>query len=505
MPSPPNTRSSARTLTGASPLTGCSAQPSKATPTRHDAQRRYAPGIASTLSPDQAQQLAPDLIDPRRPCVRQYSPHRPHPKQAALLLLANRREVLFGGAAGGGKTDALLMDALQYVCVPGYAAVLLRQNYPMLAREDGLIPRAEEWLSPTDAVWRAVDKRWEFPSGASLTIAAVQRDEDRYNFAGPAYQYAGFDELTNWRTLKVYKYIGFSRLRQPKPSPDLAACPRCGLTLADVPLRTRGMTNPGGPGHDQVYERFIEPWELWKEHGGPAPARPFLPSRLRDNPSLAYDSYLAGLRELDPIEQARLIDGDWNVRESGGMFDPAKFRRTDSRAPDQARRVRYWDFAATVPSAANPDPDWTVGALIAHHDGWWWVEHMVRLRDTPAKVEQKVRSIAEADGRGVPVVIEQEPGSSGVRTVEDFARRVLPAGWRCHGDKVSGSKIERARGWSAAVGNGLAHVVSGGWDVQALLDEHESFPNGGHDDIVDACAGGLNWLASKGGGMRFRD
>jgi len=33
-------------------------------------------------------------------------------------------EVLFGGSAGGGKSDALLMAALQYVDVPGYAAIL---------------------------------------------------------------------------------------------------------------------------------------------------------------------------------------------------------------------------------------------------------------------------------------------------------------------------------------------------------------------------------------------
>ena len=56
-------------------------------------------------------------------------PLRPSPRQEAFLLLPVF-EAFFGGAAGGGKSVALLMDALQYSDVPGYAALLLRPTLP---------------------------------------------------------------------------------------------------------------------------------------------------------------------------------------------------------------------------------------------------------------------------------------------------------------------------------------------------------------------------------------
>src|SRR5690606_33422484 len=76
-----------------------------------------------------------------------YIPHVPTPKQAHFLL-EPAKEAMYGGAAGGGKSDALLMAALQYVHVPGYSAILFRRTYTDLALPGALMDRAQQWLAP---------------------------------------------------------------------------------------------------------------------------------------------------------------------------------------------------------------------------------------------------------------------------------------------------------------------------------------------------------------------
>lgn len=373
------------------------------------------------------------------------------------------------------------MAALQYVCVPGYSALLLRQTFPQLSGPDGFIDRTHEWLKDQGVDYNVTNKRWTFNSGATLTLGHCERDEDRYNFQSFAYQFVGVDELTQWPTDKVYLYIGFSRVRKITAHETIPRCPHCGMSVADVPLRIRAATNPGGRGNDWCYERF-----LLNRVGD----RKFMPSFITDNPSLDQEAYIESLTELDAVERARLLEGNWEVTEKGGMFEQDWFDTVDY-PPEGMKKVRFWDLAATA-ATKGKNPDWTVGALVGIEEGRYYVLDVQRMRGTPAEVERLVVKTAEQDGAKIDIRMEQEPGSGGVNTIDHYARRVL-VGYPFKGIRSTGSKVERARVASSAAEMGNVRLVRGRWN-KTFIDELVQFPAGGHDDQVDALSGAVGIL-----------
>ena len=368
----------------------------------------------------------------------------------------------------------------------------MRQTFPQLSGPDGFIDRTTEWLHESGATYNVTNKRWSFPSGATLTLGHCERDEDRYNFQSFAYQFVGVDELTQWPTDRVYLYVGFSRVRKPNPDPSLKACPSCGMTVADVPLRVRAATNPGGRGNDWVYERFVI---------NNASERKFMPARISDNPSLDREAYVQSLQELDAVERARLLDGNWEVTEKGGMFEEDWFDLVlDVPNADSMRKVRFWDLAATA-DAKGKNPDWTVGALVGVSDGRYYILDIQRLRGTPGEVERRIKMTAEMDDTKTQIMMEQEPGASGVNTIDYYARHAL-VGYPFKGIRSSGSKEERARVFSSACEMGNVKVKRERW-TKELVDECVQFPKGSHDDQVDAVAGAINNLNTKKARVRI--
>jgi predicted phage terminase large subunit-like protein len=416
------------------------------------------------------------------PRLTRYVPHVPTAKQHAGLLLP-QREVLYGGSAGGGKSDWLLASALQYADVPGYAALLLRRTFPELAMEGGLLERSQDWLAGTDATWSALHNTWTFPSGAVLAFGHLDRQLDHLRYQSSEWQMVGFDELTQFRE-QQYRYL-FSRLRR--------------LEGSRIPIRMRSASNPGGPGHEWVRQRFgihhadQDPGLLcqrpaWvREHD-----RAFLPAGLGDNPHLDIREYEHALAELPPLERAQLRHGDWDAHQPGELFQRQWFAILD-RAPEGCEWVRYWDLAATEPSQSNTDPDWTAGVKLGRTPrGDLVVDDVRHVRRGPRAVEDLIRHVADEDGTRVQVWIEQEPGSSGKATVDHFNRQVLPQ-HAVRGHRSTGSKEERARPVSAKAEAGLISLVRADWN-RALLDELERFPHGDHDDQVDALSGAFSRL-----------
>lgn len=400
--------------------------------------------------------------------TNRWIPTRPTDKQAEFLITPER-EVLYGGSAGGGKSAGLLMAALQYVDYPGYNAILFRRTYRDLALPGALLDMAADWLAGTAAHWSTQRLTWHFPSGATLTFGAMDLEQDKYKYQGSAFQFIGFDELTQFSE-SAYRYL-FSRLRR--------------ATEDGLPLRMRSTSNPGGRGHEWVKTRFLDAVH---------PDRAFIPAGLADNPHLDAATYRQSLANLDPVTRAQLLNGDWTARADGGYFRREWLPIVDDY-PRDAYAVRYWDLAATAVKPGT-DPDWTAGAKIAFRDGVYYLVDLRHVRTTSEQVEALIVQCAQLDGKTVPIYIEQEPGSSGKTVVDHYQRRVLP-GWTVRGDKVTGPKQTRARPVSAAAEAGNLRLVRGPW-IAAFLDEAEAFPQGSHDDQVDAVAGAVKFVTGSG-------
>lgn len=386
-----------------------------------------------------------------------YSPHLPTPPQRRFLDIGDR-EAGYGGAAGGGKSDALLMAALQYVHVPGYAAMLMRRSHRDLALPEALMDRARAWLVGSDAEWRAGDAIWRFPSGASLSFGYCQDDGDELRYQGAAYQFIGIDEVTQWPE-KQYRYM-FSRLRR--------------LTTANVPVRMRIATNPGGIGHKWVYDRFVSPKTA---------VAPFIGAKLGDNPHLDQDEYREMLAKLDSTTRDQLEHGLWVVDAAGRVY-----RYEDQRnGVDAMPESDEWRFVLGCDLGASESKATTAFALVAwhaHKPEAYIARSWAKAGMTPASCAEEIRGVLEAVGT-CPVVLDE--GALGKGYGNEMRTRYLipvrPAqkrdklGYRkLMNGELEGGRLLVVRGTNAGLIEEYETLVwdKSGLDVHPSLDDHLS-------------------------------
>jgi predicted phage terminase large subunit-like protein len=169
----------------------------------------------------------------------------------------------------------------------------------------------------------------------------------------------------------------------------------------------------------------------------------------------------------------------------GGLFkrewfdNPVRFLDRD-----RLQLVRAWDLAGTANKA---DADWTVGVLMGRDTltGLLYIIDVVRGRWSPAEVERKVRSIAILDGPECRIRIPQDPGAAGKFAAHHLASMLQ--GYSIATEREEGNKEYRADPLAAQCEHGLVKLVEGSWN-QAFIDELCAFPNGVHDDQVDAAS-----------------
>ncbi len=105
------------------------------------------------------------------------------------------------------------------------------------------------------------------------------------------------------------------------------------------------------------------------------------------------------------------------------------------------------------------------------------------IADTGRKDEQ-------ATGRRVSIVIEEMPAAG--KALRATIEKEL-VGHDLHFVAPQSSKVERAAVWASEVQRGrvtVAVFAESAPAAEAMIREHAAFPNGRHDDTVDACTQG---------------
>jgi predicted phage terminase large subunit-like protein len=169
----------------------------------------------------------------------------------------------------------------------------------------------------------------------------------------------------------------------------------------------------------------------------------------------------------------------------------AELTHLQTELAEAVEAVRHLDLDGL--DSMSQDPDWAVGTLMAELNGQYWIINVLRVRLSPKGVEDLVRQTAALDGRGVDILIEQEPGASGKTVIEDYQRRVL-RGYSVYAVPATGAKTERAKPASSAAEAGNIFLVRGPW-ITTWLDEVALFPLVAHDDQTDTLAHGVNYLS----------
>ena len=183
------------------------------------------------------------------------------------------------------------------------------------------------------------------------------------------------------------------------------------------------------------------------------------------------------------------------VPREGGMFKFQFFNNRRIAAPYEARRIRYWDRAATQGAGC-----YTAGVLMsvdAH--GSYFVEHVVRGQWEPDERNEIMKATALRDRRRYGptneprIFVEAEGGSSGRDAWRGVVRAL--AGFPVWEDRVSGRKEVRAEPWACQLAALNVYLVDDHtWDINAYIQEHCQFPLGAYLDQVDASSGAFNSL-----------
>jgi predicted phage terminase large subunit-like protein len=424
-----------------------------------------------------------------------------------------------GGAAGSGKTLAALLDLAKPELLknPHYRAIVLRRSFPQISNPGGLLDASKRLYYNIGGKLTKNPLDWTFPSGAKIGLRHLQYEDTVYDHQGAEYARILFEEGTQF-SREQFLYL-LSRLRSTSgivPKVKLTCNPEAESWLADFiswwidPETGYAIKERSGAIRWFVNINDAIAWAdtpdaLIEQFGSETEplSVTFIPGNIQENQALLSinPQYIANLKALHPVEQERLLKGNWKIKyERGTVFDRTWFKIVDTLPDKPARKVRFWDFAATAKEVATNTSCYTSGLGMAEIGEDYYVFDNIVDQRKAGDVEILVKSVANMDGQRVKVRWEKEGGSSGVM-VENSLKSLI------HADHPSfdlaavspqGDKLTRALPVAQAAAAGRVYLVRGSWNNR-FLNAVESFDGSSKteppiNDIVDSLSGAYNLL-----------
>ena len=419
--------------------------------------------------------------------------------------------VIYGGAAGGGKTYALLLDFLRHIQNKDAGGVCFRRTSNQVRNEGGLWDSSASIYSLLGATPKESVMSWSFPSGARLKFSHLEYEKNVLDWQGAQIPVIYFDELTHFTQRQFFYMLSRNRsISGVKPyirattNPSKKSWVR---KLIDIYVDKDGYPDPEKSGLIRYFIRHDDKivWadtreQLIEDFNGSIPKSfSFIPAKLSDNKILLKSdpAYEANLRALSRVERLQLLEGNWNIEASAGMFFKKHYFEEIKAIPKIVTIVRCWDRAATdFTEGDKGDPDFTVGIKLAiDSNNQFYVLDIVRERLSALKVENLILNTAKQDGTHVIVKGFQDPGGAGKGEIENFTRML--AGYAVVTEKINVDKKTAARAASAQAEAGNIKILESCRNKDDFYIELENFPDSAHDDMVDAFTGAFNYLALK--------